>query len=63
MDQIAAYRDVGNLRRGGRDLGATHETVKRIIEAHEVASAGEGPAVGVPRARTAGAPPRMLIVW
>jgi transposase len=40
MDVIAAYRDVGTYRGAAAVCGTTHKTVKRIIEAHEVVSAG-----------------------
>src|SRR3954454_19439844 len=40
MDVIAAYRDAGTYRRAAAICGTTHKTVRRIIEAHEAASAG-----------------------
>src|SRR3954447_18359568 len=40
MDVIAAYRDVGTYRGAAAICGTTHKTVRRIIEAHEAASAG-----------------------
>jgi hypothetical protein len=51
MDVIAAYRDVGTYRGAAAICGTTHKTVKRIIEAHEAATAGKSPAERVPRAR------------
>lgn len=44
MDVIAAYRDVGTYRGAAAICGTTHKTVRRIIEAHESAGAGEPPA-------------------
>lgn len=41
---IAAYRDVGTYRGAAEICGTTHKTVRRIIEAHEAASSGVGPA-------------------
>ena len=40
MDVIAAYRDVGSYRAAAAICGTTHKTVKRIIEAHQAATAG-----------------------
>lgn len=40
MDVIAAYRDVGSYRGAAAICGTTHKTVRRIIEAHEAATAG-----------------------
>jgi transposase len=40
MDVIAAYRDVGTYRGAAAICGTTHKTVRRIIEAHEAATAG-----------------------
>src|SRR4051812_43963511 len=51
MDVIAAYRDVGTYRGAAAICGTTHKTVRRIIEAHEAASAGGAPAARVPRSR------------
>ena len=48
---IAAYRDVGSYRGAAAICGTTHKTVKRIIEAHEAASAGETPVERVVRVR------------
>lgn len=39
MDVIAAYRDVGSYRGAAAICGTTHKTVRRIIEAHEAATA------------------------
>ena len=44
MDVIAAYRDVGTYRGAAEICGTTHKTVRRIIEAHEVAGGGAVPA-------------------
>jgi transposase len=43
MDVIAAYRDVGSYRGAAAICGTTHKTVRRIIEAHEVAGTGRVP--------------------
>jgi hypothetical protein len=43
MDVIAAYRDVGSYRGAAVVCGTTHKTVRRIIEAHEAATAGTPP--------------------
>lgn len=51
MDVIAAYREVGTYRGAAVMCGTTHKTVRRIIEAHEAASAGGAPPVREPRAR------------
>jgi hypothetical protein len=51
MDVIAAYRDVGSYRGAAAICGTTHKTVRRIIEAHEAATAGTPPDVRVPRPR------------
>jgi transposase len=51
MDVIAAYRDVGTYRGAAAICGTTHKTVRRIIEAHEAASAGEAPPGREPRTR------------
>jgi len=51
MDVIAAYRDVGSYRGAAAICGTTHKTVKRIVEAHEAASAGSEPVQRVDRAR------------
>ncbi|HEX5533513.1 MAG TPA: IS21 family transposase [Actinomycetales bacterium] len=51
MDVIAAYRDVGTYRGAAEICGTTHKTVKRIIEAHELLSAGGCPPERMPRAR------------
>jgi transposase len=51
MDVIAAYRDVGTYRGAAAMCGTTHKTVRRIIEAHEAASAGEAPAPRAPRSK------------
>lgn len=51
MDVIAAYRDVGTYRGAAAICGTTHKTVKRIIEAHEAASDGDGPVGREPRSR------------
>ena len=51
MDVIAAYRDVGSYRGAAAVCGTTHKTVKRIIEAHEAATAGQAPAERAPRVR------------
>jgi transposase len=50
MDVISAYRDVGTYRGAAVICGTTHKTVRRIIEAHELASAGGRPRERVPRA-------------
>ncbi len=50
MDVIAAYRDVGTFRGAAAICGTTHKTVRRIIEAHLAASAGQA-RVREPRAR------------
>src|SRR4051794_37442489 len=49
MDVIAAYRDVGSYRGAAAICGTTHKTVKRIIEAHESSTVGQG-SERVPRA-------------
>jgi len=51
MDVIAAYRDVGTYRGAAEICGTTHKTVKRIIETHQLVSAGGCPPVREPRAR------------
>lgn len=51
MDVIAAYRNVGTYRGAAAVCGTTHKTVKRIIEAHEAVSSGEGLPTREPRAR------------
>jgi transposase len=51
MDVIAAYREVGSYRGAAAICGTTHKTVRRIIEAHEAASAGAAPPTREPRAR------------
>lgn len=51
MDVIAAYRDVGTYRGAAEICGTTHKTVKRIIEAHELLSAGGCRPERVPRAK------------
>ena len=43
MDVIAAYREVGTYRGAAAICGNTHKTVRRIIEAHEAATAGASP--------------------
>ncbi len=44
MDRIAANREVGTYRGETALCGTTHQTVRRVIEVHEAASAGEAPA-------------------
>jgi transposase len=51
MDVIAAYREVGTYRGAAAICGTTHKTVRRIIEAHEAATAGTPPPPRVPRPR------------
>ena len=51
MDVISAYRDVGTFRGAAAICGTTHKTVRRIIEAHEAATRGEGPASRPARSR------------
>jgi len=51
MDVIAAYQDVGSYRGAAAICGTTHKTVRRIIEAHEAATAGTPPPPRVPRTR------------
>ena len=38
LDVITAYREVGTYRGAAEMCGVTHKTVKRIIEAEEVAA-------------------------
>jgi transposase len=42
MDVLAAYREVGSFRGAAEICGTTHKTVRRIVEAHEAASTGQG---------------------
>src|SRR5262252_7693095 len=42
MDILAAYREVGSYRGAAEICGTTHKTVRRIVEAHEACSAGQG---------------------
>lgn len=39
MDIISAYREVGSYRGAAAVCGTTHETVRRVIAAHEVSEA------------------------
>jgi transposase len=41
MDVLAAYREVGTYRGAAAICGTTHKTVRRIVEQHEVSSAGQ----------------------
>ena len=41
MDVLAAYREVGSYRGAAAICGTTHKTVRRIVEQHEVSSAGQ----------------------
>lgn len=53
MDIISAYREVGTYRGAAAMCGTTHKTVKRVIEAHNVAGGNAGAAVApmAPRSR------------
>jgi len=51
MDVIAAYQDVGSYRGAAAICGTTHKTVKRIIDSHELVSAGLAPPTRAPRER------------
>ena len=49
MDVIAAYRDVGTYRGAAAICGTTHKTVRRIVQAQELADSSGAPAKREPR--------------
>lgn len=51
MDIIAAYQQVGSYRGAAVMCGTTHKTVRRVIAAHEAATAGSPPPPRAPRSR------------